>query len=187
MGKNKSKKSSGNKQGDHGYSNRYKKKDKQPPMAFVSVQPATQTVPEKTAVNADTSSSNSVQTQQQKRAGYALEKVKSIIDELKNDTQEEQCKKCVEFKNQASSLPAMILMNGLGQAAAFYLSKGDIHEKLYTLMSDWLIQDGQPYAGKLDLMSGITEMDMTHYHVAQAEALMLLDWVKKFANAFVRK
>jgi CRISPR-associated protein Cmr5 len=119
-----------------------------------------------------------MQTLQQQRAQFALKKVKDALEEAKHTGFSPK-----EFKSQAESFPAMIRMNGLGQAAAFYLSKGGAHGKLYKLLSDWLKQPGQPYHGK-DLLEGITEKDMHAYRLAQAESLLLLDWVKKFAKAF---
>ena len=188
MRKNKGKKG---KTGDQGQSKKYKKKDKPSPVIQVSVQPATPVASEKTAVKPDATNRNGAQTQQQKRAAYALKKVNAILEEIKKElgdvSQEQLSKKSVEFKSQASSLPPMILMNGLGQTAAFYFSRGGIHKKLYDLLSEWLTMKDQPYEGKTDLKAGITEMGMTDYLIAQAEALLLLDWVKKFANAFVRK
>ena len=116
-----------------------------------------------------------MQTLQQQRAAFALTKVKSALTEPNLSAK--------EFKSQAESFPAMIRMNGLGQAAAFYLSKGGAHSKLYTLLSDWLKEPHQPYSGQ-DLLAGIVENDLYAYRLAQAEALLLLDWVKKFAKAF---
>jgi CRISPR-associated protein Cmr5 len=117
-----------------------------------------------------------MQTLQQQRARFALDRVKDALAEANLSEK--------EFKSQAESFPAMIRMNGLGQAAAFYLSKGGAHRRLYALLSDWLKEPRQPYEGK-DLLEGITLGDMHAYHLAQAEALLLLDWVKKFAKAFV--
>ena len=114
-----------------------------------------------------------MQALQQQRAAFALNQVKAVPVSERED-----------FKRQAESFPAMIRMNGLGQAAAFYLSKGGAHDRLYKLLSDWLAEPRQPYEGK-DLLKGITETDMHAYRLAQAEALLLLDWVKKFAKAFV--
>lgn len=119
-----------------------------------------------------------MQALQQQRARFALDQVK---DALKNS--DEKARK--EFKSQAESFPAMIRMNGLGQAAAFYLSKGGAHKKLYCLLSAWLTRSDQPFHEHKDLLEGITEKDMHAYRLAQAEALLLLDWVKKFAKAFV--
>jgi CRISPR-associated protein Cmr5 len=113
-----------------------------------------------------------MQTIQQQRAAYALTRVE--LDKQQG----------VEYKSYASGLPAMIQMNGLGQAAAFFRSQGGTHIKLYDLLSDWLAQPNQPYAGR-DLLDGITSCNMPTYLLAQAEALELLTWVKKFAKAFM--
>lgn len=88
-----------------------------------------------------------------------------------------------ETLSAVTGLPATILMNGLGQTAAFYKSKGGKHEALYELLSGWLKKTGKPYAGK-DLLNGITQSDAKTYRAAQAEALAYLQWVKKFAKAY---
>lgn len=117
-----------------------------------------------------------MQTMQQKRAKYALDQVNAAITNGVNQK---------EYRAYASNLPAMIHMNGLGQAAAFFKSKGGTHEQLYTLLSGWLCQADQPYTGCANLLAGITNEDMHKYRLAQAEAQMLMDWVKKFAKAFM--
>lgn len=123
-----------------------------------------------------------MQTIQQQRARHALE----AIDNAKENNISQK-----EFKSYASALPAMIQMNGLGQAAAFYCSKGaednvkgKAYKSLYNMLSSWLSSPGQPYEG-LDLLKGIITKDMHHYRRAQAESLALLSWVKKFAKAFM--
>ena len=118
-----------------------------------------------------------MQTIQQQRAKFALKKVQENID---------RGVKQKEFQSYASSLPAMIHMNGLGQTAAFFKSKDDEeHQALYQLLSDWLTQEKQPYAKYDDLLSGITKADMQHYQLAQIESQALMNWVKKFAKAFM--
>lgn len=117
------------------------------------------------------------QTMQQQRAAYALQKVTSAA----NDTHISH----KEYKSYASQLPAMIHMNGLGQAAAFFRSKKDTHLVLYNVLSEWLCKEQQPYHGCEDLLDGITSKDLHHYRLAQAEAQMLMDWVKKFAKAYM--
>lgn len=114
-----------------------------------------------------------MQTIQQERAKYALEKVQKTA-------------KSSEFLSYASAMPAMIVMNGLGQTAAFYKSQGGVYHQLYELLSNWLSQQNQPYTGK-DLLVGITQCNMQSYLLAQAEALALLDWVKKFAKAYMKE
>jgi CRISPR-associated protein Cmr5 len=121
-----------------------------------------------------------MQTIQQQRAKFALQKVQSAAKSQNVDH--------AEYKSYASALPAMIHINGLGQAAAFYKAKGGTHELLYNLLSEWLTkQPDQPYtnaAGK-DLIACIVSSDMATYKLAQTEAQALMDWVKKFAKAYM--
>lgn len=119
-----------------------------------------------------------VQTIQQQRAKFALEAVEA--DRIRLSPKEQS-----EYRSYASELPAMIHMNGLGQAAAFYKSKGGTRDKLYQLLSRWLTDNGQPYQQWDDLLKGITQADQQAYRLAQTEAMALMDWVKKFAKAFM--
>ncbi len=116
------------------------------------------------------------QTMQQQRAKYALERVIEAAKDKEIHS---------EYKSYASNLPAMIHMNGLGQAAAFFRAKKGTHLELYKVLSEWLCKDQQPYQGCKDLLEGITTKDLHHYRLAQAEAQMLMDWVKKFAKAYM--
>lgn len=120
-----------------------------------------------------------MQTIQQKRAKFALEKVIAATSRPNVNKK--------EFNSYAAGLPAMIHMNGLGQAAAFYKSKGGEHGALYDLLSEWLTTKGQPYGEKPhdDLLKGITQENMHRYRLAQAEAQALMDWVKKFSSAYM--
>lgn len=120
-----------------------------------------------------------MQTLQQKRAKYALECVLSHANELSDKQQR-------EYKSYASEMPAMIHMNGLGQTAAFFKSKGSTHAKLYELLSQWLTQDLQPFSGSDDLMRGVVNNDMHNYRLAQTESQALMVWVKKFAKAYMQ-
>jgi CRISPR-associated protein Cmr5 len=131
-----------------------------------------------------------MQTVQQQRAKYALDAVEVVVNRLKN-RREHDLIKASEYVSYASAFPAMIKMNGLGQAAAFYCSKGkdedskaQAYDTLYKTLSTWLSKPGQPYEG-VDLIKGITEKEMPSYMQAQAEALMFLDWLKKFAKAYM--
>jgi CRISPR-associated protein Cmr5 len=120
-------------------------------------------------------------TIQQQRAKFALERVQDLANKLKADEQK-------EFISYASGLPAMIHMNGLGQALAFCKLKAKdrgSYLQLYLLVSDWLCQPGQPYQDKDNVLEGITQCDQAHYQLAQAEALVLMSWIKKFAKAFL--
>ncbi len=123
-----------------------------------------------------------MQTLQQERARYALTCVKATAERLAGKTKEQG-----EYKSYAASLPAMIHMNGLGQAAAFFKSKGGQYDALYELLSQWLCKKNQPFADYSDLLVGITNADMQTYQLAQAEAQALMDWVKKFAKAYLQE
>lgn len=134
-----------------------------------------------------------MQTIQQQRAAFALAAVEAVNDRIKAiaEGNDRDKIKASEYKSYASSFPAMIQMNGLGQAAAFYRSKGagndskaHAYRALYDTLSNWLKRSGQPYQEK-NLLKGITESNMQTYMLAQAEALALLDWVKKFAKAYM--
>lgn len=120
-------------------------------------------------------------TIQQQRAKFALERIQALPVKLKPKEQD-------EFISYASGLPAMIHMNGLGQAMAFCKLKSKergSYGQLYQIVSDWLCQSGQPYHDQKDVLTGITQCDMHQYQLAQAETLVLMSWVKKFAKAFL--
>ena len=124
----------------------------------------------------------SQQTIQQQRAKHALNAVQAHAGLAYQG----------ELRSYLQALPAMIHMNGLGQAAAFYRGKAAgkgnkalAYQAGYQLLSDWLCAPGQVYAGHGDLLSAITATDMHRYRLAQAEAQAYLDWVKKFAAAFL--
>ncbi|MBL1260108.1 MAG: type III-B CRISPR module-associated protein Cmr5 [Thiotrichaceae bacterium] len=126
------------------------------------------------------------QTIAQQRAKHALQvvcgakeyKEKSFC-EYKRDEQK-------KLNSYIANLGPMILMNGLGQAAAFYRSNNNKeHKEVYEALADWLSQPGRPYAGSKDLMNAITSSSAAEYRLAQMEALAYLDWLKKFGKAFL--
>jgi len=92
-----------------------------------------------------------------------------------------------KLNSYIASLGPMILMNGLGQAAAFYRSNKEEHVLVYTALEEWLSEPGRPYAGKSNLMEAITNSDINEYRFAQMEALAYLDWLKKFGKAFLKR
>lgn len=118
------------------------------------------------------------QTLSQRRASFALERVRAVVGQDHE----------AGFRSYAANLPPMIQMNGFGQALAFCRSKSEqAYQELYGLVSDWLISPGQPYQGHKDVLDGITKEGMSSYRLAQTEALALLDWVKRFASAFIAR
>ena len=149
---------------------KYKKKPKPAPQARPAAAPQPRA--------ADSGQLSRPQLMEQQRAAYALRKVQAAVGD-------EGCKNS-EFKAYARRLPAMIQTNGLGQAAAFFRSKGvknPAYQALYALLSEWLTGPSRPYDAFGDLLDGVTGADMHRYRQAQAEAQALLAWVKKFAEA----
>ncbi|MFB6271712.1 MAG: type III-B CRISPR module-associated protein Cmr5 [Salinibacter sp.] len=125
----------------------------------------------------------SEQTLAQRRAADALGKVHKL-------QAEGQYGKYVSY---VKGLPATILANGLGQAAATLLSaangsRDDPNHVLYEHLSSWLCRDDgdAPYDSG-DLLEAITQNDEDHYIRAQAEALAYLEWLKRFAAALLEE
>jgi CRISPR-associated protein Cmr5 len=121
-----------------------------------------------------------MQTLQQERAKHALDKVQSWVK--LNDG--------AKLKARTSELPFMVHANGLGQAAAFFKSKDvkgdkDRYGVVLLALQSWLAEPNRPFAGKHDLMRAIVEADLSTYRLAQAEAMAYMDWVKKFASAYL--
>lgn len=124
-------------------------------------------------------------TLEQIRAADALEKVNElrVYDEDWKD----------KYASYVSSLSPTILTNGLGQAAATLLSageKGGPHRVLYDHLEGWLCRNDNtaPYRNfDAGLMKAITDHDREDYMKAQAEALAWLQWLKKFAAAYLKK
>ena len=121
---------------------------------------------------------------EQERAGYALSRV--------NDYSGKDSDWKEKYASYVKSLPATILMCGLGQGMAFLLAKsgkdkGEPHGRLYSDIEGWLCGKEEIFPEKSNLMDALTKTDMNTYLQAQAEALSLLVWLKKFATAFLGK
>jgi CRISPR-associated protein Cmr5 len=135
-------------------------------------------------------SSVSTQNASQQRAAYALKSVNSMISELEPSAQK-------EFKSYVQGLPAMVQMNGLGQAIAFYRShftetdkskKGAVaYAKLYAILSGWLCGDNPlaVYPLSDDLLDAIVSHDQYKYRLAQSELQSLLVWLKSMSVALI--
>jgi len=97
------------------------------------------------------------------------------------------------YVSYVSALPATILANGLGQAAATLLSqktkKG--HQQLFDDLQHWLCGDdpAAPFRNSTapapKLLSAITAGSESDYLRAQTEALAYLVWLKKLANGLL--
>ena len=112
----------------------------------------------------------------QRRSLFALDKVR---DASKID----------KFDKLTLGLPAMILQNGFGQVLAFLLAKQSSkdaarHLQAFDVMTSWLrecklLSKTKPH----EIMQEISTMSQAKYLRAQEEALAILEWVKRYANA----
>ena len=125
-------------------------------------------------------------TREQHRAQHALQSVNQVQTKAK--------KFRGEYKSYAESLPANIVMNGLGQACAMLLAQAngnsadqDAHRLLYDHLHYWL--RGSEHAGiypkDQDLVEAVINHGQREYIRAQVESLAYLDWLKKFAQAYL--
>jgi CRISPR-associated protein Cmr5 len=129
----------------------------------------------------------------QYRAQFALNQMTELVSGENSLTKDQQ----KEFKSYIQSLPAMIQINGIGQAIAFYRSRFDTqtaskekraYKAIYDLLQTWLIDERFAVlkdSGKSDLMEALVNSDMKQYRMAQIELLEILSWVKKFSLALI--
>lgn len=127
-------------------------------------------------------------TLEQERAKDALNKVKALLKQAEADKAKADSND--KYASYVKSLPATILMNGLGQAAATLMaSTASEHKLLYRHLQGWLCRNDSaaPYQGADDLLDAITVNSRESFIRAQAEALSWLTWLKKFAAAYLER
>lgn len=112
----------------------------------------------------------------QQRSAYALESV--LSSELRKDE---------GYANFTAGAPSMILQNGFGQSMAFWLQKSKTmpkYNELLEILRDWLNKrDLIKSNDKKEFIKNISVVEQVTYLAAQKEALALLEWVKRYANA----
>jgi CRISPR-associated protein Cmr5 len=114
----------------------------------------------------------------QERSGYALEKV------LQAGTE-----KTDKFDSFTAGAATMILQNGFGQTMAFWLQKSkdkknDKHGRLLEIVREWLDKKGViKSSDSISFIKSLADVKQEEYLAAQKEALALLEWVKRYANA----
>lgn len=123
---------------------------------------------------------------EQRRAKDTLHKIKGRLKDFKGKKKNRE-----RYLSRAKSLPAMIVMCGLGQTAATLLSVGkgkkdNPDQMLYDDLASWLCKgEDAPYKDETDLIKAIVEGDRKIYIKAQVEAIKWLEWLKKFATAYL--
>lgn len=135
---------------------------------------------------------------EQARAGHALATVHAL--------EGRDAKLRSDFCSYAKSLPATIRISGLGTATAMLLARSrggegnqEAYRELLRGLEDWLCGSwpDTPYRAQgveqgpdgervgLALIRRITERDQDQYALAEAEALLWLEWLKKLANGLL--
>ncbi len=120
------------------------------------------------------------QSPAQKRASHALGRIHALVNQNYGN-----------YPAYVKSLPAKIIMNGLGQALAVEKGQGkDLvgHELLFGHMQDWLLHgwESSPYKGQEDILIALCNGSEEDYIRAQGEAMAYIEWLKKFAVAYLK-
>jgi CRISPR-associated protein Cmr5 len=119
------------------------------------------------------------------RAGSALRAIETLPGQ--NDVKK-------RYNAYVKSLPATVRRIGLGQTLAVLLSRSGektseekAYAALYKHLEKWLCGDTivAPYRNESDLMKAVINSDQATYVRAQTESLLYINWLKKFANAFL--
>lgn len=126
-----------------------------------------------------------VQTLEQKRASFALGRIKCHKTGLSEEAQ-------IRYVSYVSALPATIVMNGLGQALAMEFAAAggeaqDPHRLLYDDVIAWLTgTEALPELHRQsDPFDTLLKSGQEVYIRAQGEALRYCTWLKQFARAFL--
>ncbi|MEM4747311.1 MAG: type III-B CRISPR module-associated protein Cmr5 [Archaeoglobaceae archaeon] len=122
----------------------------------------------------------SMRTLEQERARYAWQ----CINEVRNQSF------ASDYRSIAVKMPSLILTNGLGQTLAFLKAKGkgnpsDEHEVFYQHISNWLKQQLKLTDDLLEWI--VNYANSQQYRLATMEALALLQWLRRFAEAILPK
>jgi CRISPR-associated protein Cmr5 len=121
-----------------------------------------------------------MQSRQQLRAKHALNAIQRLQGAGEHS----------KIKSRTSEMPFMIHTVGLGQALAFFASKGknDGYDTVLEMLDKWLREKGCPFEdNKLSALAAITSCDLQTYRIAQVEAVQYMEWAKKFASAYLTK
>ncbi len=139
------------------------------------------------------------QTLEQKRANYAFKMIQTVIDK---DYEK-------EFSSLISKLPTLILTNGLGNTLSFLFSKGkEQHLLAIAIITNWLFNEAdlriikgefkEEWFDSLEKLKDkenianilnpiILEANTEEYIFATEETLRLLNWLKRFSEAMLKK
>jgi len=138
---------------------------------------------------------------EKERAAYALKRIECYKEKLTRGKRErakgDGSSGAGRYASLIQSLPAMIRTCGLGQALTYLKAqegrarqagrRDTLEGALYSDIAEWIVTARKIYEGDssrlLHLLIG--SYSRTQYMRAQEEALALLEWMVKFARAFI--
>ncbi len=120
---------------------------------------------------------------EQERAKFAMDKV------LNHGLGDEDKKK---YATLIRKLPSMVMHNGIGQSLSYLLADDEGNKttpswKLYTCLNEWICEKMKIYNPRNDLITSLINGSREEYLYTQKEALYLLTWMVKFADAYLPK
>lgn len=113
-----------------------------------------------------------------------------MIEDARVNAAYEYCKKQVgkdDYRTRIRNMPGMIKTSGMAAATAFLFSKQEVapYRELYQNIEEWLrkkmLIEKEP-----GLMEQLTTMDSEKYQMVTMETMALLNWMKRFADAFCK-
>lgn len=116
------------------------------------------------------------------RASFAFNEVKNFV--------ENHSRYRTEYRSYVKKLPAMIQVNGLGQALAFYYSNNQkkAYFEIYQSITEWL-KEKFPEAFQRDdqtLVEVVINLESQDYRLFTLEVMALLNWMRKFVDGMVK-
>ncbi len=121
------------------------------------------------------------------RAQYALAKV----DEIKTNFNKLNNK---NYKSFVAGCPTMILQNGLGQALAFWAAKSKLNlgkkeGQILEVIREWFGRPENPLKFEIfyckDFIQKLMQKNQNEFILFQKETLLMLEWYKRYVNAFL--
>jgi CRISPR-associated protein Cmr5 len=134
-----------------------------------------------------------------RRAKHALDRVQEVAAPGRSPAVQEA------YRSYVQSVPTLIVASGLGQSLALLLAQGGkqtergqggkapaAYVTIFEHLMAWLLDEdparlfsGARPAGNAERLALVLGLGRSEYLVMQAEALVYLDWLKKFANALL--
>lgn len=120
---------------------------------------------------------SALRTLEQERAKHAWKYVQEVKDQTFAG----------DYRSIVVKAPSLIVTNGLGQALAFFRSKPDRphFQSLYRHLAEWVNNKLHTSSDLLDWL--VNDATSQQYRLATMEALALLQWLRRFAEAELPK